>query len=151
MLGGTGVGWAFAVMMLQKSSTNTDPNQVDTGFSSTNSQIFVHVAFGVISLAQFVLLERLIFRVRAERYAFKHPGEMLRRGGPMNASMPMVRRSPRLIGNGIDEDFGFTGAVAAPSASNICRCSRAKRCSNWRCGGRPDSSTTASSLWQNTW
>jgi hypothetical protein len=61
------------------------------------SHIFVHVAFAIVVLAQLVFIERRIFRVRAERYGSKHPGEMLpsslRRGyaGPNNnASMPVA-------------------------------------------------------------
>jgi len=59
-----------------------------------SSNIFVHVAFALVALAQLVLLERRIFRARAERYVFKHPGELLpgslRRGhsGP-NSSISM--------------------------------------------------------------
>jgi len=44
---------------------------------SNSSSIFVHVAFALVALAQLVLIERRIFRARAERYVFKHPGEML--------------------------------------------------------------------------
>jgi hypothetical protein len=41
--------------------------------------IFVHVAFGIAFLAQALLLERCVFRMRAERYLFLHPGEILPR------------------------------------------------------------------------
>jgi hypothetical protein len=53
----------------------SDPNvpQPDSG----SSDIFVHVAFALVVLAQLVLIERRVFRARAERYVFKHPGEML--------------------------------------------------------------------------
>jgi len=48
-------------------------SQPDSG----SSNIFVHVAFALVVLAQLVLIERRVFRARAERYVFKHPGEML--------------------------------------------------------------------------
>ncbi|KAF9778028.1 hypothetical protein BJ322DRAFT_511130 [Thelephora terrestris] len=39
--------------------------------------VFVHVTFVMCTVIQAVLLERLIFRYRAERYAMLHPGEVL--------------------------------------------------------------------------
>lgn len=150
LLAGTGVGWAFSIIMLRKSSQNIDPKQDDTGFSGSNSQIFVHVAFGVVALAQLVLLERLTFRVRAERYAFKHPGEMLRRGGPMSASMPMVRCSELVIAwRSADEDILRVGALAASSAPDIRSCARAEWCTHRRCRGRTDRPATTASVRQD--
>ena len=133
ILAGTGVGWAFSIIMLQRTNQNTDPNQVDQGFSGANSQIFVHVAFGVLVLAQLVLLERLIFRVRAERYAFKHPGEMLRRGHG-NTSMPMVCKLPIQYNyNKCSDPLALvTGTMAASAASDIRSRACTKRRTNWR-------------------
>jgi hypothetical protein len=59
------------------SNTGGDQNQNATQPDMGSSNIFVHVAFAVFALAQLVLIERRIFRARAERYMFKHPGEML--------------------------------------------------------------------------
>ncbi|KAI0270000.1 hypothetical protein BC834DRAFT_864444 [Gloeopeniophorella convolvens] len=94
--GGTVAAWAIAIMVIgnkfnKNSSSNSDPNQQGTGTSA----IFIHVAFAVVVIAQLVFLERRIFHIRAERYVFKHPGEMLpsslRRSGSRNApSMPMA-------------------------------------------------------------
>lgn len=39
--------------------------------------VFIHAAFVVCTLFQAVLLERLVFRYRAERYAMLHPGEIV--------------------------------------------------------------------------
>ena len=39
--------------------------------------VFVHAGFIVGTLLQIILLERLIFRYRAERYAMLHPGEVI--------------------------------------------------------------------------
>ncbi|KAI0315893.1 hypothetical protein OF83DRAFT_1129838 [Amylostereum chailletii] len=97
ILAGTAVGWAFATMAINRQQRDTN-DSLDTGAGSAtgvNSQssvIFVHVAFGVVALAELVFLERRIFRVRAERYAYTHPGEMLpsSRHRHLNASMPMV-------------------------------------------------------------
>jgi len=40
-------------------------------------KVFIHITFIVCAIAQAILLERLIFRYRAERYAMLHPGEVL--------------------------------------------------------------------------
>ena len=72
--------------------------------------IFIHITFIICALVQIVLLERLIFRYRAERYAMLHPGEvpsgLFNRGdqistrlalAPWNRpSLPTVRRFLRL-------------------------------------------------------
>jgi hypothetical protein len=99
---GTIVGWVFASMAISRAgnkapppNTGGDQGQNVTQPDMSSSNIFVHVAFAVIALAQVVLIERRVFRVRAERYVFKHPGEMLpmslRSGnsGP-NASMSIA-------------------------------------------------------------
>lgn len=77
LLGGTIAGWVLAVKLLgrrQSRQPDDDPNgQINGGTTS----IFVYVAFGITVLAQLLFLERRIFRVRAERYGYMHPGEML--------------------------------------------------------------------------
>jgi len=98
------IGWVFSALALSSSGTSKAPppgqiNGQDTSQDNSDSgtsYVFVHVAFAIIALAQLVFIERRIFRVRAERYGSKHPGEMLpnslRRGrtGPNNASMPVA-------------------------------------------------------------
>ena len=78
LLGGTIAGWVLAVKLLgrrqSRQSGDDDPNgQINGGTTS----IFVYVAFGITVLVQLLFLERRIFRVRAERYGYLHPGEML--------------------------------------------------------------------------
>jgi len=96
---GTVIGWVFAALALSNGdSTHPGPISDDQNIppvDSSASHIFIHVAFAIIVLAQLVLIERRIFRARAERYAFKHPGEMLpnslRRGGrSASISMPVA-------------------------------------------------------------
>jgi len=98
LFAGTVIGWVFAAIALNNSSQSQgqdsngldNPPQNDSGAS----HIFIHVAFAVIALAQVVLIERRIYRARAERWAVKHPGEMLpaslQRGHSANASMPVA-------------------------------------------------------------
>jgi len=102
LLTGTVIGWVFAAIALSSNNMPNVPppsagpanNNSTPQNDSSASHIFIHVAFSVLALAQLVLIERRIYRVRAERYAFKHPGEMppssLRRGHSANASMAVA-------------------------------------------------------------
>jgi hypothetical protein len=97
---GTVIGWVFAALALSpnsKTPNDPPPNNGDNLPPSNPgaSHIFIHVAFAVFALSQMVLIERRIFRVRAERFASKHPGEMLptslQRGGhSASTSMPVA-------------------------------------------------------------
>ncbi|KAN0125327.1 hypothetical protein V8E53_015607 [Lactarius tabidus] len=82
LFAGTIVGWIFAAMALG-GQLNAPPPPGPPGAQNLpppdhTSNIFVNVAFAVIVIAQLIFLERRVYRVRAERYAFKHPGETLR-------------------------------------------------------------------------
>lgn len=72
VLTGTIAGWASLVQHLSRGQQV--PNDDDVGLGMSSATIFVHVAFGVACLAQLIFLERRIFRIRAERYCYKHPG-----------------------------------------------------------------------------
>jgi len=73
LMGGTGGAWWYTIKHFEDSTpTNQDQGTSRTsgiGFSST---IFVHAAFSVVALFEFVFVERNIFQIRAERYMFKH-------------------------------------------------------------------------------
>jgi len=105
LFAGTIVGWALVVTHLTKSqgSSSDSSNNGDSSDSSGNSGIsailgpgmvnlFIYVVFGIAVLVQLLLLERVIFRLRAERYVFLHPGEMMprrgRSGGPLAFTSP---------------------------------------------------------------
>ena len=77
-LGGTLAGWIVLVQRMQaaQASGKQDQNQAG-GMSMGSALIFVHVAFAMLVLLQIVFLERCTFRLRAERYAHFHPGEVL--------------------------------------------------------------------------
>jgi hypothetical protein len=101
LLLGTILGWVFATMAIIHSKPKvTVPGPFDDQGSqpqadSGSGGIFVHVAFTVMIVVQIAFIERRIFRVRAERYAFKHPGEMLpslqqRQYSPANSAMPIA-------------------------------------------------------------
>jgi len=100
LIGGTIAGWVLAVRRIsqtvQKSSNANAQNGSGTGTGS-GSLIFIHVIFAVILIAQFMFLERRTFRLRAERYAYLHPGEMLptsRRPSDANMGIAPWRRAP---------------------------------------------------------
>jgi len=96
---GTIIGWVFTAMAISRGKFKPPPGQGNDPLSSADagsSNIFVHVAFAVVALAQIVFLERRVFRVRAERYMHNHPGEMLpislRRG--ISGQSPSVSIAP---------------------------------------------------------
>ncbi|EAU86020.1 hypothetical protein CC1G_11692 [Coprinopsis cinerea okayama7 len=67
----------------------------------TPSTIFIHAVFAFVVIGQLVFLERRIYRCRAERYAFLHPGEMLpryrdrvQRGGDLSFAYAPWNRPP---------------------------------------------------------
>jgi len=67
IIGGTIAGWVLVVKLVSRMSSD--------GFSTTS--IFLHVIFGITLLGQLLFIERRIFRLRAERYSYLHPGEIL--------------------------------------------------------------------------
>ncbi|KAI0064150.1 hypothetical protein BV25DRAFT_347341 [Artomyces pyxidatus] len=89
---GSIAAWVITTMVL---GNKLNPPTNSNGMNSGSSAIFIHVAFGIVVLAQLVFLERRVFRVRAERYAHVHPGEMLpsslrRRASRQDAAMPIA-------------------------------------------------------------
>ena len=102
ILVGVIVAWVLTVMFVSKQrgpsippgtdgtqdGSNGDlgpaPSNTDTNRSPPSAQnvIFIHTGFGILTLILLTLLERAVFIVRAERYAFKHPNAAGRRFGP---------------------------------------------------------------------
>lgn len=88
IIAGTITGWVFAVTRLahsqpssssssNDSNENQDSNGSSPSFGGASTSIFVYVVFGVATLVQLLFLERRVFRLRAERYSYVHPGEIL--------------------------------------------------------------------------
>lgn len=93
---GSIIGWAVTVTHMNSLAKNnttyvTPPPSpaMNSSASSTidvpggsfdqmaqSSLVFVHVAFGAAIFFQFFVLERAVYRFRAERYAFLHPNEI---------------------------------------------------------------------------
>lgn len=100
---GTIAAWVVAGLLLSKSasransssSTSSGSDSTSTSSESTSSaassSIFVHVIFAVTFLAQCLFLERRIYVLRAQRYGFLHPGEILpfSRRRPVDASVAL--------------------------------------------------------------
>ncbi|KAJ7877075.1 hypothetical protein B0H14DRAFT_3130266 [Mycena olivaceomarginata] len=96
-------GWYFPVSRLSKTKSPADPTSNTTSnttsgdgqpsqqtLGNTSTAIFIHVVFGVVTLVQGLFIERHIFRLRAERYSYLHPGEILpstRRRAMMDTSL----------------------------------------------------------------
>jgi hypothetical protein len=90
LFAGTIVGWIFAAMSLggqRNAPPPGPPSAQDSPPPDHTSNIFVNIAFAVILIAQLIFFERRVYRVRAERYAFKHPGEILPRSLRHNHSL----------------------------------------------------------------
>lgn len=104
VLAGTIVVWAFIITHIKTPATygSVDPNSVQSNETGSqplspatqtlSSTIFVHAAFIIAVIGELVFLERTIFRLRAERYAHVHPGEILpsarrRAGGRMGVGL----------------------------------------------------------------
>lgn len=72
LIGTTIVGWIFSLKLLNKQ--NNDFDKSGTGGSAN---IFIHILFTVAIIGQMIMFERRIFHLRAERYTYLHPGQML--------------------------------------------------------------------------
>jgi len=72
ILGGTVAAWVFASNRLATKMAKEKHHQTPFG-----QPIPMHFIFIVIILVQLVLLERLLFRLRGERYNYIHHGEIL--------------------------------------------------------------------------
>jgi hypothetical protein len=82
LMAGTIAAWVTSIRRLNNMYTGGTGDQSVTRMSS--ALVFIHVIFAAVLLGELVLFERQVFTLRAERYAYLHPGEML----------PSYRRSP---------------------------------------------------------
>ncbi|KAI0632383.1 hypothetical protein C8Q77DRAFT_921559 [Trametes polyzona] len=101
LFGGTIAGWVLLVQHMARSKPAASPESADassgasSALSQMSSQIFVHVAFGITALAELIFIERSVFRLRAERYAYIHPGEVLPRSrSPSRDAPPAMAFAP---------------------------------------------------------
>ncbi|TEB40049.1 hypothetical protein FA13DRAFT_49790 [Coprinellus micaceus] len=68
------IAWVFTANKLASLAQNG--GKVPGGIGSA---VFLHVIFAFAVIGQLIFLERRVYRMRAERYAHLHPGEMLPR------------------------------------------------------------------------
>ena len=138
MLIGTIVGWAITAIRI-RALVAARPGE---GMGSAT--VFVHVAFCLATLGQVLVLERRVFALRAERWAYKHPGEILpvahggrRRGRFGGGSLPIApwHRPPLPTYASVVADSGArTGdvevrlhAVIQNSCLTLCRTKSSQR------------------------
>lgn len=85
-LTGTIAGW-----VLSSKHAPSLSNTSNLPMSANATQIFVQVTFAIVTLMQLIFIERTIFRLRAERFAHKHPSGILptsrQRGGRATTAM----------------------------------------------------------------
>lgn len=72
VLTGSVIGWVFAARLVRGAQ-----NRQEGSRQMLSSFVLMHIVFGIATFAQLALLERRVFRIRAERYSHVHPGEML--------------------------------------------------------------------------
>ncbi|KIL67974.1 hypothetical protein M378DRAFT_59862, partial [Amanita muscaria Koide BX008] len=65
----TVVGWAMAAHSIQSSTESK------VGFGGTTLLVTIHVIFAIVLLVELVFLERIVFKLRIERYTYLNPGE----------------------------------------------------------------------------
>jgi len=70
---GTVIIWVFMARFLMKAGENNNTS------GEPSVTIFMHATFSIVILGQLLFFERRIFRMRAERYSYVHPGELLAR------------------------------------------------------------------------
>lgn len=86
VVGCTITAWVFSAKRISSDAySNMQPAEVG---------VFVHIMFGVALLGQLILVERRIFRLRAERYAYLHPGEMLPTSRRLSSSSANMSLAP---------------------------------------------------------
>ena len=86
---GTIAAWIITIRRVQ--------GQGDTGgMMASSSSIFIHVVFAIAGLGQLIFLERRLFMLRGQRYAHKHPGQILpsSRYRALSHEDPIVAWSP---------------------------------------------------------
>jgi len=81
-LGGTVAAWLFAAKLLKGRPAT---GQYLPGAGST--AVFAHILFVIVIIGQLIFLERRLFRLRAQRYSYLHPDEVIRhRNSPSTES-----------------------------------------------------------------
>ena len=113
LLGGTITAWAFTskrLTMMVAEKKHSTPFEQPTA-------IPVHIIFVVIVFVQLVLLERLLFRLRGERYNYVHHGEILPRHrdtprSSMTSTLaPWNHPSPPTYATALSQSGAATGDV----------------------------------------
>jgi hypothetical protein len=66
----------------------------DAGAGSSPVAIIFHIIFALLLVVQILFLERHIYRLRAERYNFLHPGEILPTSHHVRTEDPSIAFSP---------------------------------------------------------
>ncbi|KAL0069118.1 hypothetical protein AAF712_003804 [Marasmius tenuissimus] len=94
MLLATISGWIVSTILLDRKHRNESDDGNSTQQGAISSSIFIHVVFAIATLGQLLFLERRLFRVRAERYAYLHPGEILPSHRGRRRLDPSVALSP---------------------------------------------------------
>jgi len=86
LVAGTVIAWVYGAQRLSRSA--------GSAFQSPEISIVIHVMFATALIGQLIFVERRIFRLRAERYAYLHPGEMLPTSRRISTASANMRLAP---------------------------------------------------------
>ncbi|KZP08697.1 hypothetical protein FIBSPDRAFT_256408 [Athelia psychrophila] len=71
-LGGTIAAWVLSIKIFNNMAKHSSmPDSAGSG------SVFIYVIFVLLGLIEFIFLDRQFYHLRAERYSFLHPGEIL--------------------------------------------------------------------------
>jgi hypothetical protein len=90
-LGGTIALWVISIRLYLSRPSNQN---AQSSISKSSLVIAIHVIFAIASIFQLLFLERRVFRLRAERYAYKHPDELDRTTSRSGAGLAPWNRPP---------------------------------------------------------
>jgi hypothetical protein len=78
LAGGTIAAWVLIVRRINQATRHSDGDDPQNGgVQLSSSVIFIHVVLAITFLGQILFVERRLFRLRAERYCYVHPADML--------------------------------------------------------------------------
>jgi hypothetical protein len=87
---GTIAGWILSAIRIAKDTKNANNSDTNQTLGAASSGIFVNVLFAVGTVVELIFLERRFYRMRAERWMYLHPGEMMpSRGSGRPSSVSM--------------------------------------------------------------
>lgn len=106
---GTIVGWVFTIRVITSNQKYNLPADNPQSAAPSTMMIFIHAIFGVVVLIQLFLLERRVYWMRVERYAYKH----------QNETLPTIRDGSGASQNGSQVAFAPWNRPPVPTYASV--------------------------------